>query len=259
MIRTEPASPGGFSVGWYGKIPGTGDFIARRLPPAFSQSWDGWEQGVMEGSKERLGAGWRDAFLSMPPWRFVLGAGLVTPNAWAGLMLPSVDAVGRYFPLTVASALPAASLDLVATLLAAAPWFDAIEEIALTAIAPKADTHAIDAAFAARAFRREWLQPAQTHLEADSTVPMRPATPQMLCMPLDDRPIDEAARAQLCAIAGRLVEPCAAWLAEPSEVMGRCLLLTEALPPAAAFCAMMDGRWLEHGWGSRDLRGGGGG
>ena len=33
---------------------------------------------------------------------------------------------------------------------------------------------------------------------------------------------------------------------------------TEGLPPAAAFCAMMDGRWAEHGWGSRELRGGGG-
>jgi len=173
-------------------------------------------------------------------------------------MLPSVDAVGRYFPLTVACPLPAARIDVVATLLAASPWFDSIEEIALGAIAPKADTQAIDAAFAGRAFRSEWLRPAAPRADADTTVPMRPASPQLLCLALGERALDARTMPQAQAIAARLEEPCAAWLAEPSEVMGRCLLLTEGLPPPAAFCAMMDGRWLEHGWGSRELRGGGG-
>lgn len=258
MTSAEPA-PGAFSVGWYGKIPGTGDFIARRMPSAFSQAWDAWEQSLMDGSQERLGAGWRDAFLTMPPWRFLLSPGLVTPNAWAGLMVPSVDAVGRYFPLTVASPLPAAALDLVGTLAAAAGWFAAIEEVALSALAPKADTHAIDAAFAARAFRSEWLRPAARRAEGeDATVPMRPAAPQMLCIPLGSRTLDARALAELRPIAERMCEPNAAWLCEESEVMARCLLLTEGLPPPAAFCAMMDGRWPEHGWGSRELRGGGG-
>jgi len=103
------AAPASFPVGWYGKIPVTGDFIARRLATAFSEPWDRWLQGVMDGSRERLGARWRDTFLSMPAWRFILAPGMVTPNAWAGLMVPSVDAVGRYFPLTVAVSLPSES------------------------------------------------------------------------------------------------------------------------------------------------------
>jgi len=49
-------------------------------------------------------------------------------------------------------------------------------------------------------------------------------------------------------LAGRLAEPCAAWLAEESKLFGRCLLLCEALPPAEQYCAMMDGRWVERGW-----------
>jgi hypothetical protein len=56
----------GFAVGWYGKIPGTGDFIARRVPASFREPWDRWLQGAIDGSKQRLGARWRDAFLSMP-------------------------------------------------------------------------------------------------------------------------------------------------------------------------------------------------
>ena len=250
MIRAQPIAPASFPVGWYGKIPGTGDFIARRLSVAFSEPWDRWLQQAMDGSRERLGARWHDAFLSMPVWRFVLSPGMLGANAWAGLMLPSVDAVGRYFPLTVASALPSASLDLVATLLAAGGWFEGIEETALTAILPHADTTAIDAALAQRPFQREWLVFPDD--SADSTLPIRGAMAQMLAVPLHE---GAAAAQDLRALQQRLCEPCAAWLAGESEVFGRCALLCESLPAAQQFCAMMDGRWVEHGWGRRDLRG----
>jgi type VI secretion system protein ImpM len=242
------AAPGdGFAVGWYGKIPGTGDFIARRVPASFSEPWDRWLQGAIEGSKLRLGGGWRDAFLSMPAWRFALGPGVVGANAWAGLMVPSVDAVGRYFPLTVACALPSASLDVVATLFGAGRWFDGIETIALEAIAPKADTAAIDAALARQRFEARWLAVPEA---SDATMPMRGAKPQMLCVELER---ETGIPAALRGLADRLCEPYSAWLAEPSELFGRSLLLCESLPPGEQFCAMMNGRWLEHGWGRRCL------
>ena len=253
MIGAQAAKPASFPVGWYGKIPGTGDFIARRLPASFSESWDRWLQAAMEGSRERLGARWRDSFLSMPAWRFLLAPGMVTTDAWAGLMLPSVDAVGRYFPLTVASPLPSESLDLVGTLLAAEPWFGEIESIALSAIAPGADAGAIDAAFAARPFQPGWLHQPRA---SDDTVPIRGAQAQMLWVPLEARSGERRPSPGLAALAERITEPCAAWLAEETEVFGRCLLLCEALPPAEQYCAMMDGRWVEHGWGRRDVRAG---
>jgi type VI secretion system protein ImpM len=254
MIAARPAPSGSFAVGWYGKIPGTGDFIVRRVPASFSESWDRWLQQSMDGSRERLGRRWRDAFLTMPAWRFVLSPGLVTPNAWAGVMLPSVDAVGRYFPLTAACPLPSASLDLVATLFAAAPWFDEIEAIALSAIAPKVDTAAIDAALVRREFRSEWLHlPAD---DAEATVAEPRSGEQLLALLLGERTDGERPSAGLAALAARLAEPCAAWLAEPSELFGRTLLLCEGLPAAEQYSAMMDGRWAEHGWGHRDLRGG---
>jgi len=253
MMGASPALPGSFAVGWYGKIPGTGDFITRRVPASFSESWDRWLQQSMDGSRERLGKRWRDAFLTMPAWRFILSPGLVTPNAWAGVMLPSVDAVGRYFPLTAACPLPSASLDLVGTLFAAAPWFDEIEAIALSAIAPKVDTAAIDAALVRREFRREWLLLPED--DADATVAERGSDAQLLALLLGERAERERPSAELAALCAGLSEPCAAWLAEPSEVFGRSLLLCEGLPAAEQYCAMMDGRWAEHGWGHRDLRG----
>lgn len=226
MIAGRPAWQPGLSAGWYGKMPGTGDFIARRLPASFSEPWDRWLQAAMAGSRERLGRRWRDAFLSMPAWRFVLAPELVSSNAWAGLMVPSVDAVGRYFPLTVASALPSAGVDLVGTLQSAARWFDEIEAIALSALAPGADAADIDAAILRRPFRTDWLDAVP---DGDATIPGQAAIPQLW-------------------VATDGGAPCAAWLAEESEVFGRSMLLSERLPGSAQYCAMMDGHWLEHGW-----------
>ena len=178
------------------------------MPSVFSESWDRWLQSAIAGSRERLGGRWRDTYLSMPIWRFVLSPGMLTPNAWAGIMVPSVDAVGRYFPLAVASALPSASLNIVATLMAAEPWFDEIEAIALSAIAPAADSTAIDAAIVQKPFRTEWLRYPEGR---DDTVPIRSAKPQMLWVPLAARNGQPPAQA-VFDLAARLAEPTAVWL-----------------------------------------------
>jgi len=246
VITTGAAAGEGFAVGWYGKIPGTGDFITRRVPPAFSESWDRWLQPAIEESKQRLGRRWRNAFLSMPAWRFVLGPGVAGADAWAGLMVPSVDAVGRCFPLTIGCALPAASVDVVATLLEAARWFEEIQPIALKAIGPRADTAAIDSAIAKQRFEGRWLAVRETN--DDVTMPVRSAQPQMLSFELPGLAI-----AGLRELAARVCEPCSAWLAEPSEVFGRTLLLCERLPAGEQFCAMMNGHWQQHDWECRSL------
>jgi type VI secretion system protein ImpM len=241
-----------FASGWYGKIPIAGDFIARRLPSSFSEAWGSWLQRALAGSRERLGARWRDAFLSMPIWRFVLSPGMLSVNAWAGIMAPSVDSVGRYFPLAVASALPAESLDLVGTLAAADSWFVELERIALAAIGPAADSARIDAAIVEQCFRTQWLRyPAG----AEDTVPMRGAKPQMLCVALDAMARDGAG---LRALAARVAEPAAIWSTPECEVFSPCVLLCEALPAPEQYCAMMDGRWIEHGWSRGVLRSGAG-
>ena len=58
-----------YETGWYGKLPAHGDFVTRRLPPSFIEPWDAWLNKMLLGSRQRLGAGWRDAFLSAPAWR----------------------------------------------------------------------------------------------------------------------------------------------------------------------------------------------
>ena len=229
--------------GWYGKVPATGDFVVRRLPNAFRDAWDRWLQQSLDGGRERLGAQWQESYFSMPPWRFLLSAGMLTPDAWAGVMVPSVDAVGRQFPLTIACALPAGRLDLAGCVEAGRSWFDAIESVAVDALAPRTEVSRIDAAIAAQPFPAETLRRLDD--SPDATVPFRSARAQMLVVP----------PAQAANFAVQLADPCALWLAGASELIAPCALLCENLPSAAQFCGMMDGRWREHGWTSRDARG----
>ena len=88
--------------GWYGKLPSLGDFASRRLPPLFVEPWDSWLANGLAFWRQGDEA-WLEAFLAAPTWRFALGAGVPFAQSpgYAGVLMPSVDRVGRYFPLTV--------------------------------------------------------------------------------------------------------------------------------------------------------------
>jgi type VI secretion system protein ImpM len=107
------------AAGWYGKLPQLGDFSQRRLPAEFVDRWDAWLQEGLRHSRSELGDAWLERFLTAHIWYFFLTPGLLGPQAWAGIWMPSVDRVGRYFPFTLATGLPPATL-----LLQAAPTLD---------------------------------------------------------------------------------------------------------------------------------------
>lgn len=121
--------------GFFGKLPGEGDFVSRQLPPSFTQAWDGWLQAGLAAARRQFGARWAGLWLTAPVWRFRLHAGVAGPQAWLGLWFPSVDRVGRCFPLTVAVALPAVQAD-AHPLESAGTLLDALEDAALQALDP---------------------------------------------------------------------------------------------------------------------------
>jgi type VI secretion system protein ImpM len=129
--------------GWYGKIPSLGDFASRRLPVEFVKAWDAWLQDVIPASRETLAEAWFDAYLTMPIWRFVLLPGMVTQSAWAGVLMPSVDRVGRHFPLTLAVELPSHTAAAHAAFEGAA-WFAGLEDAALGVLDPTRGADELD-------------------------------------------------------------------------------------------------------------------
>src|SRR5918999_6416818 len=94
-------------VGLYGKLPSHGDFLRRRVSDAFVGVWDAWLQECIAASRSALGERWLDVYLTSPAWRFACAAGVCGAAPVVGLMVPSVDRVGRYFPLTLVAELPA--------------------------------------------------------------------------------------------------------------------------------------------------------
>lgn len=89
--------------GFYGKVPARGDFVHAGLPRDFTDPWHDWQSLVIAGSRDLMGDAWLEAFLEAPVWRFILPPGLCGARAVVGLIMPSVDKVGRYFPLTLAA------------------------------------------------------------------------------------------------------------------------------------------------------------
>jgi type VI secretion system protein ImpM len=87
-------------------LPSLGDFASRRLDASFIEPWDGWLAAGLLALREANPRGWLEAYLGSPSWRFLLMPevmpGAAGPLAWAGVLMPSVDRVGRYFPLTLA-------------------------------------------------------------------------------------------------------------------------------------------------------------
>ncbi|NVZ50166.1 type VI secretion system-associated protein TagF [Pseudomonas sp. B6002] len=118
--------------GFFGKVASHGDFVSRRLPPAFLNTWDSWLQAGLQCSRERLGEQWLEVYLCSPIWRFALAAGVCGDSGWAGVMIPSVDRVGRYFPLTLASA--GEDVPLLARLERDGVWYSQLERLALSAL-----------------------------------------------------------------------------------------------------------------------------
>ncbi len=99
------------AVGWHGKLPTLGDFTTRGLDDDFVEVWDGWMSCGLSRLRADSPDHWLDAYLSSPTWRFIvtprfLPAPLST-GMWTGVVMPSVDRVGRYYPLTLAGRLDA--------------------------------------------------------------------------------------------------------------------------------------------------------
>lgn len=97
--------------GWHGKLPSLGDFASRRLDAPFIEVWDGWLAAGLLALREAQPEHWLEAYLGSPSWRFLLMPevlpGTAGEQAWAGVLMPSVDRVGRYFPLTLVQSLGA--------------------------------------------------------------------------------------------------------------------------------------------------------
>ena len=127
-----PAALAAPSCGLYGKLPARGDFVRSGLPTSFTDPWDEWWQVAIPDSRTALGEDWLSAWLEAPIWRFALPDGACGPAAVLGLWMPSVDRVGRHFPLTLACLMPGAVPGALAA--GGTDWLDHAEQAGIDAL-----------------------------------------------------------------------------------------------------------------------------
>ncbi|QCI64055.1 type VI secretion system-associated protein TagF [Phreatobacter stygius] len=216
------------AYGVFGKLPAKRDFVAIDLPSPVLRPWETWLQGVMAASKLSLGNHWNAAFIKAPIWRFWCGSSVLGTSV-VGALMPSVDGVGRYFPLTVAAPAPTGHRFAPPSQDNRTADFEALEDLMLLALDPDCDFDAFLASLRAIEAPAALTGPALGDGETFLGIGAGEAT-------LDDRLNDAQRRAEAAA-----VEAMSAWWTVGGDGFAPAALNVRGLPSSATFAAMLTG------------------
>ena len=235
-------------VGFYGKLPSHGDFVRRRVSDTFVDPWDAWLRQCLPASRATLGARWLEIYLTSPAWRFACAAGACGPAPVIGVMAPSVDQVGRYFPITLV-----AELAPEVSLLAAAGWegfFDAAERLVIETLAPEhVDFERFDAAVAALGEDLTAMSQPPALVLDDAAAAILTDTPQPWQLPLTAAYDVTLAFQQLASNhLEAKYRPLVLWWTDGSAMVEPSCLLHKGLPAPALYPAFLDGSWAACRW-----------
>lgn len=222
-------------TGFYGKIVCRGDFLSRRLPQSFVSTWDTWLQTGIQGSRVQLDTRWLDTYMSSPIWRFALAPGVCDDDTWVGILMPSIDSVGRHFPLTIAAGLagPVPLLDWIA---GSADWYAELEVLALSTLREDSVFEQFDAAL-------QTITVPPVHA-LSAPVNQASALVAHVCLPLASlEALPQALPGLARTVANAALAGHGLWWTDGSAEVAPSLHVWRGLPAVAAFSAMLDGDW----------------
>ena len=231
-------------LGYYGKVPTHGDFVSKGLPRSFIDPWDLWLQEAILTSRQQLGEQWLDYYLTSPLYRFVLSPGICGETGWLGILMPSVDKVGRYYPMTISQMIDERTNSFMA--LQKNEWFVKLEELALSCLKDSYSLNEFNSEIdqLAKGIVYE-SPPPQSLVDRINNQAFHPAWQQSLnCI----ESITDLLPSMLDSV---LKERCFAyslWWTRGSEHVSPSFLFSEGLPPFDSVAAMFDGNWQQWGW-----------
>jgi type VI secretion system protein ImpM len=238
-------------VGFFGKLPSHGDFLRRRVSDSFVGVWDGWLQESIAASRAELGDNWLDIYLTSPVWRFACAAGTCGPAPVIGVMVPSVDRVGRYFPLTLVAELPEDTPSLFTVVNRADGFFTAAERLVIETLESEhIDFDTFDEQLlrlaeqieTARLAPRVVLQGADGLLEDPANgwqIPI--GSPSELGASFDQ---------VLSQRLSDMYNPLVLWWTDGSARVQPSCLVVKGLPHPDSFASLLDGGWEARRWRS---------
>ena len=225
-------------TGVFGKLPLHGDFIYRNLPSNCMQAWDEWLQQFVAGSQEQLRDEWLNIYLTSPVWRFVLSEGIIDENCWSGVFMPSVDKVGRYFPISVLTQVPA-QINPFEFLLLQKEWYESVEDLLFQALDSELDVDELMTAIEEldinyRAYYSKIGSPAQSNVVVN--MEFEEQSPAIVFPHL------------LESLLSKSLVSYSAWTTPGSDRVEPCMTVLQGLPKIGNISAMLDGQWSHWSW-----------
>lgn len=137
----------------FGKLPAHGDFVSRGVPGAVREKLDEWLSEWLAQARALHGEAFADIYETAAPWLF-------EGPAAAAVLLPSMDAVGRHYPLLVVTA-PTAAMQNIYDAAVDALVTGATSDTLRTALAALEPVPAGDASVRSRWFLPEGAEGAE--------------------------------------------------------------------------------------------------
>lgn len=237
------------NLGFYGKMPSKGDFVSRNLPRTFIAPWDQWLQESIASSQQQLGEQWLENYLTSPIWRFALSSGVCGDNAWIGLVMPSVDSVGRYFPLTLAVPVNNPS-QLLSIADDKQQWFLQAEDIALSALDQNNNLDAFSQDIDNLGVPNQLNDTTKTQ----SDDPPKPDITESNNWRIDlaeSEPITNNLNSLTKQFLLQRFPQYTLWWSSGSEQIEPSLLISNQLPATHRFSALLTGDWDRWGWDNK--------
>ncbi len=219
--------------GWYGKLASLGDFAQRRLPPAWVQACDAWLSQVMRHGSERLGEQWLQTYLTAPVLRFAWAPGVLDKQWWFGLLMPSCDNVGRYWPLLVAQPRARPPLDRIA-LDHLELWYAHVGHAAMQTLNEHTSVEAFEQALSEAP---PWPTPGQASPLSTRSTPTAERYDMPAAAPLSQWLPSLAATELLARVAG-----CTLWWRPLDDGSAASVSVVHRLPDAEAFVDLLGSR-----------------
>lgn len=220
--------------GWYGKLSMLGDFASRRLEAPWVQACDLWLSAGLQASRAALGERWTSVYLSAPVWRFAWGPGLVDGRWWFGVLMPSCDTVGRYFPLVIAQPRVQPPADRIA-LDHLELWWVHMARVGIDTLADGATLQDFEQALSEGP---PWPRPAPSGRALAQPVGGR----SRFLVARGATPAEVAQELAATAWLQGLHQSSIWWPAGTGDAQGSCTVCP-GMPPAAAFALLLDGQW----------------
>jgi type VI secretion system protein ImpM len=223
------------SCSLFGKLQAKRDFIAIATPRTFLSVFEPWIQSAISASRSDLKDKWQNAFLVAPIWRFWFGADLCGTSV-AGALMPSMDGVGRYFPLAVFSFPDGGASILPPELDPQEDWFAVLEAFLLSTLEPgrsfdqiSADLNALPAPCC-----RQFESPANLYgLEPGA------------CLVVGETAAAESFRLTRVHDHGRAYAAMSFWWTQGGEGYDRHAFATHHLPDPYLFSNMLTGSFAQ--------------